>query len=164
MKFGLLVLAVLSPLAFTGCATVTGGGVQDLAVETQTAKGQPVDKAKCTLANDKGTWTVESPGSVKVRKSAKDLMVECQKDGLENGSVRAVSRVRPAMFGNALIGGGIGAIIDHRKGTAYDYPTPLSVTMGTSGVIDKRDEQARRKDPAGTETPSAGATVAPPKK
>jgi hypothetical protein len=159
MKLRLVVLAALSPLAFTGCATVTGGGAQDLTVETRDAKGQPVAKANCTLANDKGTWKVESPGTIKVRKSAKDLMVECQKDGLENGSVKAISRVRPAMFGNALIGGGIGAILDHRKGTAYDYPTSLSVTMGTSAVIDKRDEQARKKDPGGAEATGAGATA-----
>jgi hypothetical protein len=160
MKLRLDVLAVLFPLVFTGCATVTGGETQNLTVETRNEKGQPVAKANCTLANDKGTWKVESPGTVQVRKSAKDLMVECQKDGLQNGSVKAISRVRPAMFGNALIGGGIGAIVDHRKGTAYDYPTPLSVTMGTSAVIDKRDEKARKKDPAGADAAAAGATGA----
>jgi hypothetical protein len=160
MKLRLVVLAVLSPLAFAGCATVTGGETQNLTVETRNAQGQPVAKANCTLANDKGTWKVESPGTVQVRKSAKDLMVECQKDGLQNGSVKAISRVRPAMFGNALIGGGIGAIVDHRKGTAYDYPTPLSVTMGTSAVVDKRDEKARKKDPTGAEAAAAGATGA----
>jgi hypothetical protein len=154
-----LVVALLAPLAFTGCATVTGGGTQDLALNTQTAEGEPVAQAKCTLANDKGTWKVESPGTVKVRKSANELMVECQKDGFKTGSAKAISRVRPAMFGNALIGGGIGAIIDHRKGTAYDYPTPLSITMGSSVVIDKR-EQARREQPPAAEGASAGATKA----
>lgn len=155
-----LVVALLASLTFTGCATVTGGGTQDLTLDTQTAKGEPVAQAKCTLTNDKGTWQAESPGAVKVRKSAKDLTVECQKEGLKPGSARAVSRVRPAMFGNALIGGGIGAIIDHRKGTAYEYPTPLSITMGSSVVIDKRDEQARKEQPPAAEGASAGATKA----
>lgn len=153
-----LVVALVAPLAFSGCATVTGGGTQDLALNTQTAKGEPVAQAKCTLTNDKGTWQAESPGAVKVRKSAKDLMIECQKEGFQPGSARAVSRVRPAMFGNALIGGGIGAIVDHKKGTAYDYPTPLSITMGSSVVIDKRDEQARSGAVPGRAPASAGET------
>jgi hypothetical protein len=33
---------------------------------------------------------------------------------------------------------GIGAIIDHNKGTAYDYPDQLQVKMGESVVIDKK--------------------------
>ena len=34
------------------------------------------------------------------------------------------------MFGNILLGGGIGAIVDHNNGTAYDYPSPIKIFMG----------------------------------
>ncbi len=44
------------------------------------------------------------------------------------------------MFGNIIFGGGIGAIIDHNKGTGYDYPNQLPVKMGDSVIVDKRSE------------------------
>ncbi len=42
------------------------------------------------------------------------------------------------MFGNIVFGGGIGAIIDHNKGTGYDYPDLLPVKMGEAVVVDKK--------------------------
>ena len=74
--------------------------------------------ATCQLANDKGTWSVTTPATITVQKSAADLMVMCEKTGMEPGTVRAVSKVGAGMFGNVIFGGGIGAIIDHTKGTA----------------------------------------------
>ena len=41
-----------------------------------------------------------------------------------------------------LTGGGIGAIIDHNKGTGYDYPNNVTVVMGETIIIDRKDEQA----------------------
>ena len=80
-------------------------------------------------------------GNVAVRRSAEDLLVECKKDGNPDGFLRAVSRAAGGMWGNIILGGGIGAIIDHNKGTGYDYPNDLPVKMGASITIDKRDEQ-----------------------
>ena len=45
------------------------------------------------------------------------------------------------MFGNIIFGGGIGAIIDHSKGTGYNYPDAVPVKMGRSVTVDRRDEQ-----------------------
>jgi hypothetical protein len=45
------------------------------------------------------------------------------------------------MIGNIIFGGGIGALIDHDKGTAYDYPSVLRVVFGTTQVIDKQNER-----------------------
>ena len=42
------------------------------------------------------------------------------------------------MFGNILFGGGIGAIIDHNKGTAYSYPDWIRVIMGDDLVYDRK--------------------------
>jgi hypothetical protein len=42
------------------------------------------------------------------------------------------------MWGNIIIGGGVGAFIDHSNGTGYDYPDQLPVKMGESVVVDKR--------------------------
>ena len=111
----------------SGCATITTSAMQPVSITTQTDTGQPVEKARCTLRNDKGVWETDSPGYVSVQRSAEDLLVECKKEGLPDGFVRAFSRVAGAMFGNIIFGGGIGAIIDHAKGTGYNYPDALPV-------------------------------------
>jgi hypothetical protein len=33
------------------------------------------------------------------------------------------------MWGNIIIGGGIGAIVDHNNGSAYDYPDVVRIPM-----------------------------------
>ena len=43
------------------------------------------------------------------------------------------------MFGNIILGGGIGALIDHSKGTGYDYPDNLPVRMGEVITVDRRE-------------------------
>lgn len=45
------------------------------------------------------------------------------------------------MFGNILFGGGIGAIIDHNKGTAYSYPDWVRVMMGDNLVYDRKNNK-----------------------
>jgi hypothetical protein len=108
------------------------------------------------LRNDKGSWTAESPGFVPVRRSSDDLIVECRKDGHPDGFLRAVSRAAIGLFGNIIFGGGIGAIIDHTKGTGYDYPERLAVRMGASVVVDAREDPvAQAGAPSGTGLNSA---------
>lgn len=49
------------------------------------------------------------------------------------------------MYGNIIFGGGIGAIIDHNKGTGYEYPNIAVITMGDSILIDRKDEVERER-------------------
>lgn len=53
------------------------------------------------------------------------------------------------MFGNIIFGGGIGAIVDHNNGSAYEYPTFIQVLMGAITKIEK---------PKNTEGASSGST------
>ncbi|WP_018410522.1 hypothetical protein [Methyloversatilis thermotolerans] len=120
--------------------------MQTVTLQTRSSSGDPVDDTACTLKNDKGSWTAKAPGNVSVRRSAEDLLVECKKNGMSDGFLRAISRSAGGMWGNIIFGGGIGAIIDHNKGTGYNYPDSLPVRMGESVVIDRRDEQAPKED------------------
>ncbi len=137
MKLRLLVLSTVI-VATTGCSTITQDSGQSLAL-TSSYQGQPVD-AECKLSNDKGQWSSKAPSNVMVRKSSEDLDVTCKKDGVPDGLLKAVSRAAGSMWGNIIFGGGVGAIIDHSKGTGYDYPNQLPVKMGESVVVDKRTE------------------------
>lgn len=137
MKLRLLALSALI-VATTGCSTITQESSQSLAL-TSSYQGQPVE-AECKLSNDKGQWSSKTPSNVMVRKSNEDLDVTCKKDGVPDGLLKAVSRAAGSMWGNIIFGGGIGAIIDHNKGTGYDYPNQLPVRMGESVVVDKKAE------------------------
>ena len=136
-----------------GCATVTGSETQVVSVETLEATRSPVGGADCKLTNDQGYWNVRSPGVVTVRKSAEDLLVHCVLDSQPPGSTRAMSRANAGMIGNVLIGGLIGAAIDHSSGKAYDYPRVIQVVLGAHRVM--RDEDMDR-------IPVAPAAPAPP--
>lgn len=150
MKTAVLIVAATASLVMSGCATITGNEMQVVSLSTKTADGKPVEQAKCTLKNDKGAWEANSPGFANVRRSAEDLMVECKKDGVADGFLRAISRAAGGMFGNIIFGGGIGAIIDHNKGTGYDYPNDLPVKMGDSTTIDRKDEKQAAGAQGGT--------------
>lgn len=124
----------------TGCASLTGNEMQQLSLTTKGEDAATVIGVKCRLQNDKGIWESTSPGFVNVHRSSEDLTVECKKDGMKDGLLKAVSRAAGSMFGNIIFGGGIGAIIDHNKGTGYNYPDALPVEMGHSVLVDRKNQ------------------------
>jgi hypothetical protein len=132
---------------FVGCATITGSGsTQSLSVQTFTTDGKDVDGVKCEMTNDVGTWFVITPGSAIVQRSNKDLQVVCKKTGIDVGTANVVSKTKGDMFGNILLGGGIGAIVDHNNGTAYDYPSLIKIYMGrlNQKIEDKSTESSEK--------------------
>src|SRR5574340_989760 len=141
--FKLISLFAVVVLA-SGCASITSDKTQSLAITTQTTDGKLVEKAKCSLKNDKGNWQVETPGTVSVHRSAEDIVVECKKDGSPDGIARGISRAAGGMWGNIVFGGGIGAVIDHTNGTGYNYPNDVPVKMGASVTVDQADESKNK--------------------
>ena len=139
------VICALTLLA-SGCASITGSEIQNVALRAKSTEGADVAKADCELKNDKGSWKSMTPGFVGVQRSAEDLLVTCTKEGHKEGMLRAVSRASGGMFGNIIFGGGIGAIIDHNKGTGYEYPNRAVIVMGETTMIDRRDEEAAERE------------------
>ena len=134
------VFAVCTGVLASGCASITGSEMQQLSLTATGADSQPLEGARCTLHNDKGDWEANSPAFVSVKRSSQDLTVQCRKDGVSDGMLKAVSRAGGGMYGNIVFGGGIGALIDHGKGTGYNYPDLLPVEMGKSLVVDRRTQ------------------------
>ena len=147
MKITSCFTAIAISFAFTGCASITSSEMQTLSLTTHGEDGKVAEAAKCTLKNDKGVWESASPGFVSVHRSAEDLSVACKKEGVTDGLLKAVSRAAGGMWGNIIFGGGIGAIIDHSKGTGYNYPDQLPVVMGKSVVVDRKDQGSEVKPP-----------------
>ena len=121
------ICVVMSLLAMTGCASVTGSKLQPVSVQT-IQENQEVSGVGCTLTNDAGKWYVTTPGSVTIQKSTGDLSVECKKDGVA-GRETVVSKSNGAVWGNILLGGGIGYVIDRNTGAGFDYPTSITVAV-----------------------------------
>lgn len=132
--------AALMVVLTTGCASITGDTTHPMRVDTQAA-GKPVRGADCKVTNDYGQVSVKSGDTLQVRRSSKDLDISCT--SVEHGDAqgRAISRANAGMAGNILFGGGIGAIIDHNKGTAYTYPSWVQLAFGQELTFDRSDEK-----------------------
>jgi hypothetical protein len=128
-------------LLCTGCASVTQGMRHSLRVDTATAAGQPVDGADCTLDSGRDKAHAKSGETIQVRRSSEDLHVVCKAAGQPDAQARLVSRANIGLAGNILVGGAVGAVVDHNTGAAYTYPTWVRLTFGTFAVFDRRDEQ-----------------------
>jgi hypothetical protein len=128
--------------ASSGCSLVSGGRTQAVKVEAVDVAGAPIRGARCTLLNQRGEYVVtKAPGSVIVARSEDDMSVVCKAARRPKGEGRLVSRVGAGMWQNILmIGGGIGAIVDHASGAAYHYPSWIRIVMGKSFTYDRNDE------------------------
>lgn len=144
-----MTIAILS----TGCASVLNDVTHPVKVETKTDSGQIVAGADCKLTNDYGIFNVKSGDTVQVRRSNKDLDIVCVHPANPDAKANAISRANGGMFGNILLGGGIGAIIDHNKGTAYSYPNWMQLVFGQTLVFDRKTEKEG--------VPTEGVTVTP---
>jgi hypothetical protein len=149
----------------SGCASITQGTTHSLRIDTETAQGQVIDDVDCELTNDQGTTMARSGSSTIVRRSSKDLEIRCSKAGLPDASARLVSRANAGLAGNILIGGAIGAMLDHGSGAAYTYPTWVKLVFGEFALLDRRDESEGRVLAAapGTTTAVPMRTAAAPR-
>lgn len=133
-----VIIAITLQSLLTGCASITKDSNQAVKIETYTKENIAVAGVKCSAKNERGEWVATTPGVVNVHRSGQNLLVNCVKEGEQAGVATVVSRANGGMFGNILFGGGIGAIIDHNKGTAYSYPDWIRVIMGDNLVYDRK--------------------------
>jgi len=163
-KINLVVLMSATMLG-SGCASIVSGQNQSVSVETRSKQGEAVMSANCKLSNNKGTWFVTSPGSVTVRRSYEDLLINCEKTNQEPGLASVKSSTKAMAFGNIIFGGVIGAGVDVASGAAYDYPTMITVLMGEKVTIDTppADKPEGMQQPQATTgaVPAVAASAAP---
>lgn len=134
---------IMSVVALGGCASVMNDTTHPMRIETKTESGEIVAGADCKLTNDKAAQSIKSGEFANVRRSSQDLEINCTHPSNPNttAAAMATSRVNAGMFGNIIIGGGIGAIIDHSRGTAYTYPTWIQLIFGKLLSFNRADEQ-----------------------
>ena len=128
-------------LATTGCASIVNDSTHPMKIETKTQAGDMVSGAECRISNDYGAITSRSGDTAQVRRSSKDMDITCRHPANPEAAGRAISRANAGLAGNIIFGGGIGAIIDHNKGTAYTYPTWVQLVFGKTLVFDRSAEK-----------------------
>lgn len=132
-------LVVVAAIGATGCASIVNDSTHPLRIDTKTATGDSIAGADCKVTNDYHmAQEVKSGAVMQVRRSAADLDVVCRQPGQPDATAKAISRPNAGLFGNILLGGVIGAVIDHTKGTAYSYPRWLTLVFGQMLVFDAR--------------------------
>lgn len=144
-----LLAIVLGALPLAGCASITTGTSESVAVSTAPAGG-----ARCQLANEKGNWTINpTPGSTTVHKAYGPLTVTCTDAKGNKGVTTVQSTTEGAAYGNILVGGIIGAAVDMSSGAAYLYPANIAVTLTPEPAA--AQAPAAATNPAATESAKA---------
>jgi hypothetical protein len=141
LKKAILVIASAAVVGLSGCASIVNDSTNPVRLETYSKDGTEIKDMECKLENDYGPMTVKTPGTVKVHRSSKDLQIVCTKTGELDAKGAAVSRANAGLAGNIIFGGGIGAIIDHNKGTAYTYPEWIRLVAGSLLSFDRRADK-----------------------
>ena len=154
-------VTVITLLSLVGCASITGTTNQNVSVQTKDSMGTELVGASCELGNKKGKWFVTTPGTVGISRSNDDIQVSCTKDGYLQGKQGVVSDTKGMMFGNIIFGGGIGAIIDHNSGAAYEYPSVIQIVMNRIAKV--ADAVTSSLTPAVTPTVVAATEKEQPK-
>ena len=115
---------LITGLMLAGCASTMSGNQQNITVISN------VKGANCSLSNDKGNWSVQTPGSVLITNSRLNLSARCTKSGYQDAVVSIPSVHKDsATWGNVVLGGGIGYIWDRKSGAAFIYPTTVNLNL-----------------------------------
>ena len=135
MKF---VSIIILSLIISGCASTMSGNSQPVTVSSN------VDGARCTLTNEKGSWSLQTPGSAVVTNSRENLSVRCEKKGYESAVVSVPSKHKDsATWGNVVLGGGIGYIWDRKTGAAFIYPSTINMSLIKSETTQSNNDDTQ---------------------
>jgi len=103
--------------ALSGCASIVTGTTQRIAVNSDP------EGASCRVSRGGITLGVvpSTPGSVLVHRGSTGLDITCSKPGYALAQTTQPTNIETWIFGNVLIGGLIGVVIDFSTGAAYTY-------------------------------------------
>lgn len=112
-------------IAAAGCATFTTGSGQAIAVNTEP------EGADCQFT--RGEVLVgrvnPTPGVLHIRKEADTISVLCRRDGYLDVAGTVGSEFQPATFGNIILGGLIGVVVDAATGAITKYPEAVTFRL-----------------------------------
>lgn len=109
----------------SGCATITKGTTQSVAVNTPGVPG-----AQCTLTSSAiGNKVVVTPASLVLDKGADNISVVCKKECYQDGIGIIQSNTETMAAGNIIAGGVIGLGVDAASGAMNKYTSDNQFAM-----------------------------------
>lgn len=153
-----LAIAILMLSTLTGCASMSGARTQTITVQT-VQDHKEVTEAGCILANGVGRWFITTPGKITINKNIDDLTVECSKEDVGTGSETIASTANGGMWGNVLLGGPIGYVVDRKSGAGYDYPQTIVVSLKKAVPVTAPVKKAAIKAEDAASPPAADEPV-----
>ena len=100
-----------------GCASITKGTNQAVAIDTPGAPG-----ATCTLASEGiGSKVVKTPTSLVLDKSQHNIAVSCKKECFQDAVGIIPSHTEAMTAGNVVVGGVVGLSVDAASGAMNKY-------------------------------------------
>jgi hypothetical protein len=127
------------PLALAGgCAHFSPPPSQIVKLAARVADGSAVTDAVCTVSGVRGTWTVVTPGEVRVPTTQAEMTVACAKEGLPNGYARIVPADAEISWRGIRQVGGIAQHLDPVLYPPIRFPLSVTVVMGGTVVATTR--------------------------
>ncbi len=118
-------VTVFAALVLVGCATITKGTTQSVAVNTPGVTG-----AQCTLTSSAvGSKMVSTPATIVLEKGSDNVAVQCKKECYQDAAGVISSNTEAMAAGNIIAGGVIGLGIDAASGAMNKYNTENQFTM-----------------------------------
>jgi hypothetical protein len=115
--------AMLAALA-GGCATVTSGKNQTLSFDTDPGG------ADCTLIQSGlDVARFRTPNTVSVHRASAPLIVACSKPGYRQTRAMISATTSAGAWGNLVVGGIVGVMIDQSSGAAFRYYDPPRLVL-----------------------------------
>ncbi|MEH6675813.1 hypothetical protein [Phenylobacterium sp.] len=114
-------------LLAAGCATLTQGTRQEIAIATPGVQG-----AQCVVTDDRGEVLARlaTPGRAQVERARSPLTVRCDRPGFRPVTVQV-----PSSFSSrSRVQSPIGYAVDGISGAMWSYPAEVTVTLIPDGA------------------------------
>jgi len=121
-----IALAVGLIYLLSGCASLVNDDSQEVSVRLMC--GPRTFTATCHLQNDKGRWTLSTPGTIRVVNDISNLEITCRSEYVPSFTVSAMPMPSVALLGNLFLGGVVGAAVDIYNNTGMKYPENIDIT------------------------------------
>ena len=134
LKIAILGLGLPLAVMATGCASVTKGNDQTMAINTIGCKNESERDVQCTVVNKDNNLRVDSPTVIEIEKGRQPLVVTCKSDnGKAEGMVVVESGYEAMNAGNIILGGVIGLGVDAATGAMWKFPSSVTVPLECKG-------------------------------
>ena len=118
-------ILALPLVVLPGCATVISGASQTVTLATL-----PREAACTVYAGGRPVGAVAmTPGDVRLKRSSKDLVITCAKEGYQTATVQQEPKFSGVTFGNFVLGGPVGFIVDAASGASFYYPSEVKLGL-----------------------------------